>query len=550
MLANVFTKTVTDRATGALVGAVSTGVLLVFAMAVYRDVDVGFYFEVLPPALLEMMGIPEGGGVGGLAFGAMYNLIAAFVLAGLAIGMGASAIAGEEREGTLGLLLGNPLSRQSVVIAKAASMAAVIALSTVVLWVFALVAPRLLDIDMTGIEVGAMMLALFLNAMVYGFLALAIGSASGSRNLASAVSAVVMVIGYLGASLLPLTESLDRLARVLPWHYFNGTQPVINGVDPVHSAVLACLAVVMFGIALAGVDRRDLREMSTDETLLDRLRSNPRTRRLIERVAGSARVSRIALKATSDHQGVLLISSAVMFYIGLMMGPLYGLIPDDFVEFVADFPDALIAMIGGVDMATAAGFIQAEVFSITGPIAFIAVIAVMGSGALAGEEEAHTMGLLLANPIPRRQVVVEKAAAMVVYAIVLGLVTFTGTWLGVLIGGVDLPAVNIAATSTLLSLLGLVYGAVALAVGAVTGRSRMASSTAAGFAVAGYFMFAFFPLSERFEPWAQLSPFTFYLGSEPLASGMPWADAVVLTLIFVTLVAASIPLFQRRDLRG
>ncbi|MGD2042717.1 MAG: ABC transporter permease, partial [Acidimicrobiia bacterium] len=65
-----------------------------------------------------------------------------------------------------------------------------------------------------------------------------------------------------------------------------------------------------------------------------------------------------------------------------------------------------------------------------------------------------------------------------------------------------------------------------------------------------YFVFSFFPLSETFEPWAQLSPFTLYLGSDPLTNGMAWIDAAVLVGVFLVLVAVSVPLFHRRDLRG
>lgn len=551
MLTNVSTKTLRDRFTPIVVGAVSTGVMLVFAMAVYRDIDVGFYFEVLPTPLLEMMGIPEGGDAGALAFGAMYSLIGAFVLAGLAISMGASAVAGEEKEGTIGLLLANPLGRRDVVVSKSVSLVVATALGTVVLWAFAAVAPVWLDIEMSGVEVGATMLALFLNALVYGFWALAVGAWTGSRSAASGSAVAVMIVGYLGASLLPLTESLTDLARVFPWHYFNGSQPAINGVDWAHTAVLTGLSIVLFSVAFVGIVRRDLRQKGTDRTVLDRLRQSPRTRKLVERIAGSARVSRISIKTASEFQGVLVISAAVMFYMGLMMGPIYGVIPDDFIDFVADFPDALMAMIGGVDMSTAAGFIQAEIFAITGPIAFIVVTAIMGARALAGEEDERTMGLLLGNPITRRHVIVEKAMAMVWISLALGVVTYLGTWLGVLVGGVDeLPAGNIAAVSALLTLLGLVFGALALVVGAATGRSRLASGATAAVAVASYFMFSFFPLSETFAPWAEVSPFTLYLRSDPLTNGMAWGDAAVLAAVFVVLIGVAIPLFQRRDLRG
>ena len=101
-----------------------------------------------------------------------------------------------------------------------------------------------------------------------------------------------------------------------------------------------------------------------------------------------------------------------------------------------------------------------------------------------------------------------------------------------------------------MTLLGLVFGGVALAVGAATGRSRLASSVASGLAVAGYFVFSFFPLSETFEPWAGVSPFTVYLRGDPLTQGVAWGDAAILAVVFLALVAVSPALIDRRDLRG
>ncbi len=58
------------------------------------------------------------------------------------------------------------------------------------------------------------------------------------------------------------------------------------------------------------------------------------------------------------------------------------------------------------------------------------------------------------------------------------------------------------------------------------------------------------PLSENFAGWAKISPFHYYLGSDPLVNGMHWGHGAVLAGVFVVLVAASLPAFQRRDIRG
>jgi ABC-2 type transport system permease protein len=49
--------------------------------------------------------------------------------------------------------------------------------------------------------------------------------------------------------------------------------------------------------------------------------------------------------------------------------------------------------------------------------------------------------------------------------------------------------------------------------------------------------------------WQKLSPFYYYLGGDPLNSGLTWGDAAVLAAIAAVLIAVSFPLFQRRDVR-
>jgi len=549
MLTNVFTKATRDRLPAGLFGAATVAALLFFSMWVYEGVDTSFYYD-LPAGVLELVGInPEGSGAGGIAFGAIYNLIGAFVLGGLAIGFGASAIAGEEQDGTLGLLLGNPVGRRQVLISKAVSITLVVGLMTLLMWGAGVGSAAVLDVPTDDLFIGSITFALFLSSLFYGFLALAIGSSTGNRSAASGASAGLMVVGYLAATLLPLAD-LEWAAKLFPWCYYSSSAPINNGLDWSHMAVLAGLSVVALAVAFVGIARRDLKDKGTNVTILDRLRANPLTSKVMDRVAGSARVSRISAKTFSDYQGLFTITAAIMFYMGVLIPPLYNFIPDDFINVFATFPDALVAMIGGVDMGTPTGFLTGEVFSLVGPIAVIVLTATMGARSLAGEEESRTMDLLMSNPISRSKLVLEKVQAMIAWAFLFGVVTFSGTWIGVWIAGLDEVGVEgVASISLLLTLFGLVYGGFALLISAASGKRGVATMVTTGIALATWFMFSFFPLSETLEPIARLSPFHWYLGSDPLLNGFDWTGASLLVGAFVVLVMASIPLFQRRDLR-
>jgi ABC-2 type transport system permease protein len=522
--------------------------MLWFAMSLYRSIDLSIYTG-MPDAVRSLMQIPQQADVGSLAYGAFYASYGALTLASLALAAGSASIAGEERDGTMGLLLANPASRTHVVVTKAAALTALAGFGSLILWGGARLAPALLGVGINGMHPGALVFHMFVNALFYGFLAIAIGAWTGKAPLASGTTTAVMVLSWLVAGLFPQIRGFANLAKVSPWYYYSAGQPVFNGVDWGRLSVLLVAIALLAGTAVVGVNRRDLRSGSVGSTLFDRLRSNPRTKELADRLAGSARVSRIWVKTLSEHQGLLVVTSYVMFLVmGVLIGPLYGLM-DSVRKFASTLPKALLAMAGDGDMTTPQGFFQVETFSMTAPIAVIAVTVVMASRALAGEEAHRTMGLLLANPIPRSKVVVSKAIAMVVAAGTVGFATFAGVAIGSVLGGLGMAAAGIAATSLLVTLLGLVFGALALALGAATGRTTTAAYGAGGAGLAMYLVNSFLPLNAGLAGYARWSPFYYYLGGDPLNAGMQWGNGALLAGLFIALVALSVVLFERRDLR-
>lgn len=549
MLATVVTKTVRDRWKGTVIGAVTIALLLVFGMAVYRDIDLSFYQD-LPEAYRTLVNIPAEADVGSLAYGGIYSTYGALTLAAIALVAGSASVAGEERNGTLGLLLGNPRSRTAILISKAASMVLLAGLAALILWGAGQLTPVVLDVEIAGTHVGALVFHMFINALFYGFLAMAIGAWTGKTAIASGVTAGVMVVSFFAAGLLPVVGGLESGAKAFPWYYYQAGDPVFNGVDWGHLAVLL-VGIAAFAVAaVVGVRRRDLRNQSVGETLVDRLRSYPLTKKLVDRLAGSTRVSRIWIKTASEHQILLIITAYVMFLLmGLLIGPMYALLDESIIDLADQFPETLLALFGGGDMGTPEGFYQVETFGLMAPIAVMVVAVAIAANGLAGEEEKRTMGLLLANPIKRSTIVAEKAFTMVVYALVVGFATFAGVALGSIVGGLDMNLVNIAATCLLVTLVGLLFGALALAVGAGTGRVRVAIFAAVGAALAMHVVNALFSINERLSGWAKWSPFYYYLGNDPLVNGMHWGHAALLAAITVALVGLSVYLFQRRDLR-
>ena len=549
LLQTVFTKTIRDRWLGMAIAAATLVLFMFYAMAVYTDIDLSIYTD-LPAGIRELMGIPEGADAASLSYNVMLGFMGAVTLTGLAISMGSASIAGEERTGTLGLLLSNRRSRTQVLLSKIGAMMLLTLAGAAVLLAAGHLAPIVLDVEIGETHINAMMLHLVVNALFYGFGAMAVGAWTGNRALASGVAVGVLIVSFFAVGLLPLVESLADLARLFPWYYFDGSEPLVNGVNWRHIAVLGGGCLLFTVIAGVTVNRRDLRGPAIGETLLDRLRAHPLTDQIFDRLAGNARVARPWAKTFSDHQGLLIITAATMFgMMGVLMGPMYEAIEADVAALSDQFPEAVLALAGGGDFSTPEGFYEVETFSLMAPIAIMIVTIVAGAGGLAGEESQRTMGLLLANPIRRSRLVLEQALAMTVYAVIVGAATFAGVIIGSVIAVVGLSVAGVAAASLLVTLLGLLFGMLALAVAAATGRMAAAVYGTIGIALAFHLLNSFLPLSDRFAGWARLTPNYYYLTNDPLVNGMPWGDVAVLATVTAVLLTAAVLLFGRRDIR-
>ena len=548
-LSSISLKVARDRWLGWAVSAASLTLLLLFGMAAYRDIDLTVYTE-LPEAFRSLLGIGEDVDVGGLAVGYVFGSFGAVVVAVMALVMGSAAIAGEERNGTMNILLANPRSRTHVLLSKVLALVLLTALAVAAIWATVHPMAALLSVEIGGLNVEALALHLYVNAVFYGMLALAIGAATGNRDTATGGASGILVLSFFAVGLLPLVQGLEGLRKAFPWYYFDGSEPVYNGIAWGHLALLLSASVVLLAAAVVGFNRRDLRSQSVGASLLDRVRGNPLLNRMIGRLAGSARVSSIWVKTVSDYQTLLLVTSAAMFLVmGVMLGPMYASLPEETRIAFHNFPEELIALFGGGDLGTPEGWYTLETFGLMAPLSVILVTAIMGAGALAGEESRRTMGLLLANPISRSRIVMEKAATMVLFGIAVGVATFAGVALGSVLGGLGMSIGNIAATSALQVLVGLVFGALALALSAGRGRTGVAILGATGAALAFHLLTSLAALNDGLAGIAWLSPFHYYLGSDPLSTGMDWGNAVVLLALALALIGLSLVLFQRRDIR-
>ena len=182
------------------------------------------------------------------------------------------------------------------------------------------------------------------------------------------------------------------------------------------------------------------------------------------------------------------------------------------------------------------------------PIMFIAFAVGLGSGAIAGEEEKGTLDFLLANPILRGRLIIEKVGAMITSIFVLAVIFLMGMMVGIAVVNIDISLLYLAEATLSTLMLGLVFGTLAFFLGALKGNRGMSIGVASAAAVVTYFLNSLGGMVEALKPYRLLSPFYHHLEPNILINGLDMGHFLVLAGLVVILFALSLPAFQRRDI--
>jgi len=220
----------------------------------------------------------------------------------------------------------------------------------------------------------------------------------------------------------------------------------------------------------------------------------------------------------------------------------------EMADAIKAYPKGLLDAIGFTDITSASGYVGSTTFGLLGPILILVFATAMGGSAIAGEEEAGRLDLTLAHPVTRWAVLLQRFAALVAAMAAVGLVLAVA--LIALSGPAqleDLEPANIVAASAQLALLGIMFGALALSLGAVTGRRNLAAAGVAVIGVAGYLANNLAPSVGGLEWLQRLSPFFYQSGGAPLRDGFQAVDSAVLVVVSLIIVVAGGLVFDRRD---
>ncbi|HEY40529.1 MAG TPA: ABC transporter permease subunit [Dehalococcoidia bacterium] len=264
MLRNIILKTLRDRRRSLLFWGLGFVVLAAIIIAFYPVIrDATFiteYLESFPEEFMALFAgeITDYASAEGFLNGELFFLMYPLLMLVFSIGFGSGAIAGEEERRTLDLLLSNPLNRWRLVMEKFAAMVICTLLLAIVFWATLAIGGAIADMGLNLLRLAAVCFSGFLLAIAYGTVALAVGCSRGKRGLSMGVSGALGVYGYMLNALAPLIDWLEPFQVASPFYYYIDANPLSNGLDPLHAAVLIGLTIFFLVIAIATFERRDV----------------------------------------------------------------------------------------------------------------------------------------------------------------------------------------------------------------------------------------------------------------------------------------------------
>lgn len=249
-----------------------------------------------------------------------------------------------------------------------------------------------------------------------------------------------------------------------------------------------------------------------------------------------------------DQRRSLFTWAAAIAAVSAMYTAFYPTIGGGPMEDMLDsMPTELTSAMGFDAIASASGYVTSTVYSLVGIVLLLVYGIAQGAKVIAGQEESGILELELTSPATRTRTYTERLLALwlgllaLVTAVTLSVIGLTATL------PLDISNTNILATGALMWLTGGLFSTLALATGAATGRRATGLGVGAGAAVAMYMSNALGPLAGL--AWmTAISPFHWYLGTDPLAAGMDWVGAGLLIGCSGLVAAGGLIGFKHRNL--
>jgi ABC-2 type transport system permease protein len=180
------------------------------------------------------------------------------VLGIMVVASAANLLTRSEEEGSLELILAQPVSRSLVFWSRTLALVLSVSLILLIIWAGAAIGLELHDFDITQGQLVRPFVSLFAILVLFLALALFLSMVLPTSGAASLGAGFLLIASYFISSLARIDEDLEGLNHFSPLKYYQGGT-ALNGLNSEHLLLLFGLAVVFLLLAWFFFVKRDMR---------------------------------------------------------------------------------------------------------------------------------------------------------------------------------------------------------------------------------------------------------------------------------------------------
>lgn len=408
-----------------------------------------------------------------------------------------STLAGEARRGSLDLVVTSPIPRAVIALRKAlahvASLAIVVTVTGVVAWVSGAVFATMPRDAIAPGAAAAFAVGLGVRALAAGSVAFALSTLVG-RGAAAGIAGALMLGGYVVYGYRTVVPAFDSVAGLAWWSWGANHVPLAGPVDWGGVALTAAFALVLLAIGTGLFVRRDVGVT-------------------IGIPAAGLPSWLVGVRDPVGRTFGDLVPGAFWWAFGL---GLYGVVMTaaskallDLLASAGSLAEVFRTLIPGIDISTAAGFLQLAFFDI-GFVLF-GLAAAMFVGSPWADELSGRLEVLLTTPLSRRRWAL--ASGLGVWLAIAGVTVVLAAAVGIGVASIGQEPWTVMTGTLVLGLYGVALAGIGMAAGGIRDAS-IATPVVVVVAVATFLLDTLAPLL-RLPGWVSDLALTTHLG-EPM----------------------------------
>jgi ABC-2 type transport system permease protein len=221
---------------------------------------------------------------------------------------------------------------------------------------------------------------------------------------------------------------------------------------------------------------------------------------------------------------------------------------DELGKLMGSLPQGFMAFLGNVQSVGSVEGYMTYSLLIYLPLVLCIYSIAAAIGMVTAEVETGTMEFLLAHPVPRWKILLEKYAALAAAVLAIGVEIGVCMAIGGALIGSDIPALKWILAGLQTVPFTLFLGSVAFGLAAAMRGSSPAAGTAATLAVGGFILNGLVPLSDKLSPVKEWTLYYWYSASRPLSTGVLPGHALILIGLSLLCLGGGLAAFRSRDI--